>query len=55
MNKFLAVVVFLILFFPATYFAKVHQGGGVSVLLGYALGAAAFIFAAMIWNWKAKQ
>lgn len=43
MNKAMAVVVFLVLIFTGTYFAKVSHGGAGSVFIGYTLGAAAFI------------
>ena len=52
MNKVIAVVVFLVLIFMGTYFAKVSQGGAGSVFIGYTLGAAAFIVAPMIWKSK---
>ncbi len=52
MNKVIAVVVFLVLIFIGTYFAKVSQGGAGSVFIGYTLGAAAFIVAPMIWKSK---
>lgn len=52
MNKVIAVVVFLVLLFIGTYFAKVSQGGIGSIFLGYTLGAAAFIVAPMIWKKK---
>ena len=48
MNKVIAVVVFLVLIFMGTYFAKVSHGGAGSVFIGYSLGAAAFIFAPMM-------
>jgi hypothetical protein len=51
-NKVFAVIVFLVLLFLGTYFAKVSRGGIGSVWLGYTLGAAAFIFAPMFWNSK---
>jgi len=52
MNKVIAVVVFFALFFPATYFAKVSPNG--PVLLGYFLGALAFIIAPIIWKSNKK-
>jgi len=55
MNKVIAVVVFLVLLFFGTYFAKVHTGGGGAVFIGYALGAAAFILAPKIWKGQFNQ
>lgn len=52
MNKVIAAVVFLVLFFPATYFVKVSPDG--PVLLGYFLGALAFIIAPVIWKANKK-
>lgn len=52
MNKVFAVIVFLVLIFLGTYFAKVSHGGAISVWFGYVLGASAFIFGSMIWKSK---
>ena len=55
MNKILAIVVFLVLLFLGTYFAKVSHGGVGAAFLGYTLGALAFIVAPMIWKGKSGK
>lgn len=52
MNKAIAVVVFLVLMFIGTYFAKVSQGGIGATFIGYTIGALAFIVAPILWKKK---
>jgi hypothetical protein len=51
-NKVLSVVVFFILMFIGTYFARVSSGGIGSVFIGYTIGAIAFIVAPILWKMK---
>jgi|LFRM01.1.fsa_nt_gb multisubunit Na+/H+ antiporter MnhB subunit len=52
MNRVSASIAFLVLIFLGTYIVRLSHGDAGSAFIGYALGAAAFIFAPMIWKSK---